>query len=99
MPSVSLDGATLVYVGANCGVTTTPLDTPAYCDREVASGGTRPSFGPGGVLAYDQGTPADVFVVTAECGAVNVTNNAADDRDARWAPPTFTGATSVPAPQ
>jgi Tol biopolymer transport system component len=107
MPAISLDGHTLAFTAGCTGddaVAVTPMSTPRWCDRTAATPGEHPDFGPGEVLAFDDGhsgaKPADVFVVTATCPQpFNVTNNPADDRNPRWAPATFTGAPGVSPPK
>jgi Tol biopolymer transport system component len=99
MPAFTSDGHTMAFVG-DCGVTVTPLKTPDYCKLKIAPRGSRPSFGPGNALAYEEGSPAEIYVTTSGCQEpINVTNHAADDRNARWAPPAFKGAEGVPPPK
>jgi Tol biopolymer transport system component len=99
MPTLSLDGHNLAFVG-DCGVTVTPLNTPDYCKLTIAPNGWRPSFGPQNALAYEEGSPAEIMVTTSGCAApFNVTQNSADDRNARFAPPAFQGAIGVPPPK
>jgi hypothetical protein len=99
MPTFTADNHTMAYVG-NCGVSVTSVTTPEYCKLTIAREGSRPSFGPKNALAFEQGSPAEIMVTTSGCAApFNVTQNSADDRNARFAPPAFKGAEGVPPPK
>jgi Tol biopolymer transport system component len=99
-PSVSFDG-TLVAFGMMCEGghesiwVTAFADTTSVCSQGRAVRYTppgsafarRPSFGPNGLVAFEQGTDQADIALAASPSAVVIAGGPSDERNPTWAPP------------